>query len=186
MLTPDELEADALFPWLRGLRLKPIPPLEIPEPPRRGETEVDCDSCGQGDGGYLWTDDAWRLWPMTSFPLRGCVMLESRAHVDSFADMSPELLTDLGPVTARIERAVLSIGDVGRVHVARWGDGSGHFHLWFLPRPLGAMHLRGSGLVPWVEALDPPDASVLSEAHAVIAEAMSAADQAQVSPHKAP
>lgn len=174
MLTPDELEADALFPWLRDFRRKSIPPLVIPEPLRHGETEVDCDSCGRSDDSYLWTDGSWRLWAMTSFPLRGCVMLESRAHVDSFSDMPLELLTLLGPVTAKIERAVLSIGDVGRVHVARWGDGSGHFHLWFLPRPLGAMHMRGSGLVPWVEALDPSDSSVISQAHEAIARAMSA------------
>jgi hypothetical protein len=176
MLTPEELEADALFPWLRDLRVKPVPPSVVPEPPRHGETEADCDSCGRPDDGYLWTDDSWRLWPMTSFPLRGCVMLESRAHVDSFLDMLPEQLVRLGPVTARVERAVLSIGDVGRVHVARWGDGSAHFHLWFLPRPLGAMHMRGSGLVPWVEALDPVDDSVISVAHEAIAAAMSTLD----------
>jgi diadenosine tetraphosphate (Ap4A) HIT family hydrolase len=173
MLTPDELEADALFPWLRDLSLKPIPPLEIPEPPRHGEAGADCDSCHRDDSDYLWCDDRWRLWPMTSFPLRGCVLLESRVHVDSFVDLPAALLADLGPVTARIERAVLSIGGVGRVHVARWGDGGAHFHLWFLPRPLGAMHMRGSGLVPWVEALDPPDNAVLSAAHEAIAAAMS-------------
>jgi diadenosine tetraphosphate (Ap4A) HIT family hydrolase len=176
MLTPEELEADQLFPWLRDLSLKPVPPLAIPEPARSGETKDDCGSCRHDDDGYLWTDDSWRLWPMTSFPLRGCVMLESRVHVDSFADMSPELLAALGPVTARIERAVLSIGDVGRVHVARWGDGSAHFHLWFLPRPLGAMHMRGSGLVPWVEAQDPTPDSVISAAHQSISAAMSAGD----------
>jgi diadenosine tetraphosphate (Ap4A) HIT family hydrolase len=173
MLTPEDLEADQLFPWLRNLDLKPIPPLVIPEPARSGETEDDCASCHNDDGGYLWTDDSWRLWPMTSFPLRGCVMLESRAHVDSFADMPSALLGGLGPVVARVERAVLSIGEVGRVHIARWGDGSGHFHLWFLPRPLGAMHMRGSGLVPWVEALDPTPDALISEAHRAIADAMS-------------
>ncbi|MCW2800959.1 MAG: hypothetical protein JWQ70_2431 [Aeromicrobium sp.] len=173
MLTPEELEADALFPWLRDLSLKPVPPLEIPEPQRSGESEADCSSCDKADDAYIWTNDAWRLWPMTGFPLRGCVMLESRVHGDSFVDLPPPLLADLGPTIARVERAVLSIGEVGRVHVARWGDGGGHFHLWFLPRPLGAMHMRGSGLVPWVEALDPPDNAVLSAAHEAIAAAMS-------------
>jgi diadenosine tetraphosphate (Ap4A) HIT family hydrolase len=172
MLTPEELEADPLFPWLRDLQLKPVPPNASSEPARSGESEADCTECKKADADFLWSDESWRLWPMTGFPLRGCVMLESRAHSDSFSDLSPDLLASLGPTIARVEAAVLSIGDVGRVHVARWGDGSGHFHLWFLPRPLGALHMRGSGLIPWIEALEPPADSVLADAHAAIAAAM--------------
>jgi hypothetical protein len=33
------------------------------------------------------------------------------------------------------------------------GDGSEHFHLWFLARPLGMMQLRGPMLAVWDELL---------------------------------
>jgi hypothetical protein len=35
----------------------------------------------------------------------------------------------------RIERAIRSLGDIGRVHVCRWGDGGEHLHWWFMARP---------------------------------------------------
>ena len=60
---------------------------------------------------------------------------------------------ELGPLTARIERAILSLGGIARVHVLRYGDGGEHFHLWFLPRPLGALQLRGSMLPVWMDVM---------------------------------
>ena len=71
---------------------------------------------------------------MLPTPVPGVVLLNTRVHHDSFADMTPDLLGELGPMIARMERAVEWIGDVGRVHLNRWGDGGGHFHLWFIPR----------------------------------------------------
>jgi len=37
-----------------------------------------------------------------------------------------------------------SIGDIGRVHVCRWGDGSEHLHWWFMARPARIPQLIGS------------------------------------------
>ena len=48
-----------------------------------------------------------------------------------------EVATTFAGVCGRVERAVLALGDVGRVHLYRWGDGGAHFHVWFVPRPLG-------------------------------------------------
>jgi hypothetical protein len=42
------------------------------------------------------------------------VLLEPRAHH--------------GPMLGRVERAVLCIGDVGRVHICRYGEGASHMH----------------------------------------------------------
>jgi len=44
-------------------------------------------------------------------------------------------------------------GDVGRVHVYRWGDGGGHFHVWFMPRPLGMLEASGAMLPLWEDVL---------------------------------
>ena len=75
--------------------------------------------------------------------LPGAVWLASRVHVDSFADLPDELQADFGRVAARVERAILSLGDIARVHLYRWGDGGAHFHVWFLPRPLGMLEASG-------------------------------------------
>jgi hypothetical protein len=173
MLTPDELEADARFPWTRDLRPKRLGPPTLPEPERAGTSASDCPICARQDDDYLWTDDRWRLLAFTGIPLRGCVILESRRHADSFVDLSADEAASLGPTLARIERAVLSIGDTGRVHVARWGEGIAHFHAWLMPRPLGLMELRGPALMAWMDALPPLDDLVVDSAHATIAEAMS-------------
>jgi diadenosine tetraphosphate (Ap4A) HIT family hydrolase len=169
-----EVFDESIFPFTTDLTVKPLDPRVIPEPPRVGEGGVDCPSCTQPDTKYIWVDDDWRLRPFTPTPLRGLVLLETRAHVDSFADMPSPLLGDLGPLVARIERAILGIGDVGRVHVDRIGDGGAHFHLWFLPRPLGALQLRGSPLTLWLDVLpelpgDVVDAALDSIATALVA-----------------
>ena len=53
----------------------------------------------------------------------------------------------------RVARAIGSLEDVGRVHVNRWGDGSEHFHVWFLARPKGMWQLRGALLAAWDDLL---------------------------------
>jgi hypothetical protein len=59
----------------------------------------------------------------------------------------------------RVSRAISALPDVGRVHVNRWGDGSEHFHIWFLARPLGMWQMRGAMLAVWDDLLPrvPPD-----------------------------
>lgn len=79
--------------------------------------------------------------------------MASRVHVDSFSDLPEELASDFGRVVARVERAILSLGDVGRVHLYRWGDGGSHFHVWLLPRPLGMIEASGMMLPLWEDML---------------------------------
>jgi diadenosine tetraphosphate (Ap4A) HIT family hydrolase len=172
MPTPDELEADPRFPWTRGLVPKALGPSQIPEPARAGAEAADCPLCSRPDDAYLWTDQHWRLLPFDGIPLRGCVILEGRRHVDSFVDLSTDEAASVGPVLAKVERAVLSIGEVGRVHVSRWGEGIAHFHVWVMPRPLGVFELRGPSLMPWMDALPPLDPAVAAEAHEAIAAGM--------------
>src|SRR5829696_1867084 len=57
------------------------------------------------------------------------------------------------PVGGRVERAILALGDVGRVHLYRWGDGGAHFHVWFMPRPLGMLEASGMMLPLWEDVL---------------------------------
>jgi len=73
-------------------------------------------------------------------------------------DLPGELQSELGPLLVRIERAVASVPDVGRVHVCRWGDGGAHFHVWFIARPSRLPQLKGSFVAIWDDVLPPtPD-----------------------------
>jgi diadenosine tetraphosphate (Ap4A) HIT family hydrolase len=174
MTTPDPRVVEVLehdwFPFATDLTVKPLDPPVVPEPPRVGEGGVDCPACAAPDDDYIWTDDNWRVRAYLPTPIRGLVLLETRAHHDSVSDLPDQLLVDFGATVARVERAVLGIGDVGRVHINRWGDGGEHFHLWFMPRPLGALQMRGSPFPVWLDVLpELPDDVVDAALDAIVA-----------------
>jgi diadenosine tetraphosphate (Ap4A) HIT family hydrolase len=149
---PAELLDDPWFPFTGHVRVKALLAPSIPEPARHDLPE-SCSQCERADDTVGWTDAHWRLTAYRPTELPGTVLLQTREHYDSYADLPDDLLRELGPLTARIERAVLSLGGIARVHVARWGDGGAHFHQWFLPRPLGALQLRGSMLPMWLDLM---------------------------------
>jgi diadenosine tetraphosphate (Ap4A) HIT family hydrolase len=148
--------------------------LVIPEPPRRGEPGGEpCFPCSAGsDANLIWSDDHWTLHNPGQTGLPGSVWLASRQHFDSFADMPAEVGTTFAAVCGRVERAVLASGDVGRVHLYRWGDGGAHFHVWFVPRPLGRIDLGGHLLMTWEDTQPPASAEQIAEAGRRIAAAM--------------
>lgn len=145
---------------------------QIPEPPRRGEPGgPPCGICTGRATAAVWSDENWTLHPPVQGSLPGAVWLASRVHVDSFSDLPEELAADFGRVAARVERAILSLGDVARVHLYRWGDGGAHFHVWFLPRPLGMLEASGMALPVWEDVLP----NVTDEELAAAAERVAAA-----------
>jgi diadenosine tetraphosphate (Ap4A) HIT family hydrolase len=141
----------------------------IPEPPRRGEPGGEpCGICTGESTAPVWSDDTWTLHPPVGGSLPGTVWLASRVHVDSFKDLPPDAAADFGRVAARVERAILSLGDVGRVHLYRYGDGGAHFHVWFLPRPLGMIEAKGAMLPIWEDVLpNVPDEELAAAARRV-------------------
>jgi diadenosine tetraphosphate (Ap4A) HIT family hydrolase len=139
------------------------------EQPRTGE-DGDCGACVPREA--IWQNDRWRLRSKEDTSIPGTVVLETRDHLDSFVDLTPSHLVDLGPLVAAVERSLLNLGDISRVHVSRWGDGTAHFHLYFYPRPRGRLQLRGTFLAIWELLLPPADDSVMREAELVIAAGM--------------
>ncbi len=116
----------------------------------------------------VWSDEHWTLHPPVSCSLPGTVWLASRTHVDSFIDLDPASRASFGPLVARVERSVLSLGDVGRVHLYRWGDTGAHFHVWFMPRPLGMVEAYGAMLPLWEDVLpNVPDVDARAAAEKV-------------------
>lgn len=137
-----------------------------PEPPRLGE-EGGCPACADDPAlGRItvWAGDRWRLHALRDFPLAGTCLLEPRRHADGLVDLDERELAELGPLSARISRALYARGDVGRVLVTIFGDGLAHLHVWHIPRPLGALDLRGSALFGKLDDLPRPSAEEVTAA----------------------
>jgi hypothetical protein len=149
------VEEWSTWPFAGGASPRPLLPPVDAEPARRGAGGVDCRSCAEGVDGALWFDDDWVVRAThepTGLPFVG--FLETRRHVD-FADLDDALARALGPMLLRVQRAVFEIGDVGNVHVCRWGDGSEHFHVWFMARPARIPQLAGSFAAIWDDVVPP-------------------------------
>jgi hypothetical protein len=130
------------------------PPVDA-EAPRHGAGGVACRRCERGVEGSLWHDDNWVVDSLdrpTGLPC--VVLLHPRQHVD-FLDLPDHLARELGPLLIRVQRAVFAIGDIGNVHVCRWGDGSEHLHVWFMARPARIPQLIGSFAAIWDDMLPP-------------------------------
>ncbi|MGN6299720.1 MAG: hypothetical protein ACTHN8_01340 [Angustibacter sp.] len=157
------------IPWAEPLTRVELGPRVVPEPPRRGEAGgAPCGVCDGHSTPAVWHDEHFTMHPPVGGSLPGTVWVASVEHVDSFSDLSPAAAAAFGPMAARVERAVLSRGDVGRVHLYRWGDGGSHFHVWFLPRPLGMMEATGPMLPLWEDVLpNVPDDELLEAAREV-------------------
>ncbi|MGC4110382.1 MAG: hypothetical protein QM747_08170 [Nocardioides sp.] len=162
------------LPYAEPLTVLAPAELVVPEPPRRGEPGGEpCFPCQATSGeGVLWSDEHWTLHDPGRTSLPGSVWLASREHFDSFADMPADVAATFAGVCGRIENAVLSLGDVGRVHLYRWGDGGAHFHVWFVPRPLGRLDMSGHQLMAWEDTMPPASADHIAEVGRRIAAAM--------------
>jgi diadenosine tetraphosphate (Ap4A) HIT family hydrolase len=143
------------FPFDGEMKPRALRPPVEQEAPRQGEGGVDCRRCQAPDDDYIWTSERWRLLPLGPTGLPVILMLEPREHFAEPGDLPDELAAELGVLQARIERAIRSIGDIGRVHVGRWGDGGEHLHWWFIARPTRLPQLIGSFVEIWDEILPP-------------------------------
>jgi diadenosine tetraphosphate (Ap4A) HIT family hydrolase len=149
------------FPFDGEMRPRQLQAPAEREVARHGEGGVDCDRCAAADSDYLWANENWRLWAFekpSGLPL--VVILESREHYSEPGDLPDELAADLGLMMAKIERGIRELGNIGRVHVCRWGDGGEHFHVWFMARPARFPQLIGSFAAVWDEILPPTQEDV--------------------------
>ncbi len=160
------------FPFEGDLRTRPLLPPVAAERPRLGEDGTGCWRCDRDDSDALWSDERWLVTPMekpSGLPV--IVILQPRAHHD-LGDLPPHLAAELGPLLVRVERAVASVGDIGRVHVCRWGDGSAHLHVWFMGRPARLPQTVGSFAAIWDDILPPTPEAVWRENLAAVAAAL--------------
>jgi hypothetical protein len=166
-----------------AVTLTPLEPMLVPEEPRAGELDrSECGHCKPSEH-TIWADDLWHV--NAGFAPMGIPYVGGIApHVHCTLDTAPlDVLTSLGVLLQRINLAVKQIPGVARVHFARWGDGSEHFHMWALARPAGMMQGRGPMLAFWDDVLPamPPD---LAQEHLrIVAESLASGGGATF-PHR--
>jgi diadenosine tetraphosphate (Ap4A) HIT family hydrolase len=165
-----------IFPYEGDLQIKVLEQPVLPEPPRNGEDGPEaCFACKRGadDPNVIWSDEHWVVRKLDEpEALPAMVMLVPRAHYD-LVDLPAERLAEMGAMIQRVERAILSLGGIARVHVNRWGDGGAHLHWWFIARPEGMMQMRGTCLPLWGDVLPKQSAEAWDETNRRIAEALS-------------
>jgi diadenosine tetraphosphate (Ap4A) HIT family hydrolase len=150
-----------------GLRVSPLRPPVLPEPPRHGEDPADCRSCLRRDEG-IWLDERWRLTQVQGVGVPLALMLHPRDHHD-LADLPDDLAAELGVLSTHVARHVEALAHISRCHVYRIGDGGAHLHVWFFARPEGQAQLFGSWLVVWDDLLpEYPSAEAQADAAAVV------------------
>lgn len=155
-----------------GLRVSPLRPPVLPEPPRHGEDPADCASCRARDEG-IWLDDHWRLTRIEKVGVPLVLMLHPRDHHD-LADLPDALSAELGVLTAHIARHIQALPHISRSHVYRIGDGGAHLHVWFFARPEGQSQLYGSWLVVWDDLLPEYPEEIAAADAVTVAEALAA------------
>lgn len=153
-----------------GLRVSPLRPPVLPEPPRHGEDPSDCDTCRNRDNG-IWFDDHWRLDRIKHVGVPLVLMLFPREHHD-MADLPDELASELGLLTTRIVRHIQALEHISRAHVYRIGDGGAHVHIWFFARPAGQAQLFGSWMPVWDDLLPEYPADVADADAEIVAKAL--------------
>jgi hypothetical protein len=153
-----------------GLRVTPLRPPVLPEPPRHGEDPAECKACHRRDEG-IWFNNRWRLTRVTGVGVPLALMLHPIEHHD-LADLPDELAAELGVLTAHLARHVQALPHISRAHVYRIGDGGAHLHVWFFARPEGQTQLYGSWMVIWDDLLPEYPADAAEADAAIVADAL--------------
>lgn len=169
------------FPYeIDTLRLKPLQPLLAAEPDRGGEDPAQCrcatepaQPADRTEPPALWSNERWVLRALPSgLPIMA--ILQPRAHHD-LTDLPDALAQELGRLLVAVGAAVEALPSVGRVHVAKYGDGGAHLHIFFLGRPARAGQFRGSPLLDWEENLPRVPAQVAADNARFVADRLVAA-----------
>ena len=168
-VSAEPLLGGPFFPFEGDVQVVPLAEPVVPEPPRNGEPGGgECFRCANPDSHVIWRDEHWDV--RTGFEPIGLPMmagLAPRGHM-TLHTLTPEVLATMGEVVQRLAMAIGRVPGVARVHFSRWGDGSEHFHMWFLARPLGMMQLRGAMIAAWNDLLPPiPDEEFAANMHIV-------------------
>lgn len=113
----------------------------------------DCVICrgrdGDGELGRVqaWEDDLWRLTVSLEAPVVGFSYLEPKRHIPHVTDLDGDEATTLGPVLARITRALVEETGAELVYVNVFGERVPHLHVNLAPHRAGDPLTGGAGMV---------------------------------------
>jgi hypothetical protein len=155
----EEMSGWDIYPFeIDSLRMKPLQPLAEAEPARGGEDPAECWCARPPDPAreeaQVWGNERWQLHLDQGMKLPIGLNLGPRAHCD-LSTVPDDLTAEMGRLIVEVSAAVEALPSVGRVQLARYGDGGAHLHLFFLARPARMLQLRGSPLLDWEENLPP-------------------------------
>ncbi|MGW5239423.1 hypothetical protein ACWEOW_10870 [Monashia sp. NPDC004114] len=169
----EEMPGWDIYPYETDtLRLKPLQPLADEEPARRGESAADCwcaSGFGDDDGTTVWTNPRWRLGLSRETGLPLMLVLSPLEHHD-LPSLPLDLAAEMGQLIVAVSDAAEHVPSVGRVQLAKYGDGGAHLHLLFLGRPARIPQFRGSPLIDWEENLPRVPLEVLQANARAVAE----------------
>ncbi len=153
----EEMPGWDIYPFeIDSLRLKPLQPLADEEPARVGENPAGCSCARPPDPALaerlVWSNERWQLHLDTSMKLPIGVNLGPREHCD-LPTVPDHLAGEMGLLIVAVSAALESLPSVGRVQLAKYGDGGAHLHLFLFGRPARMLQLRGSPLLDWEENL---------------------------------
>lgn len=163
-----DLESWDTFPFQGNLTPRPLQRPMDDEFIRDGAGGQGCATCESADDA-IWANERWRVTTLSEpSGLPAILFLQPVEHVAEQSDLSDEMAAEFGVLSARIERAILAIGDIGRVHICKWGEGAEHLHWWFLARPARMYQLMSSFAEMWDEVLPPTPQNIWDANLAII------------------
>lgn len=158
----EEMPGWDIYPYeIDSLRLKPLQPLADAEPERGGEDPATCYCAREPDSAtdedLVWSNERRQLHLDTGMKLPIGLNLGPREHCD-LPTVPAHLASEMGTLIVAVSAAVEALPSVGRVQLAKYGDGGAHLHLFIFGRPgrpARMLQLRGSPLLDWEEKLPP-------------------------------
>jgi hypothetical protein len=151
----EEMPGWDIYPYeIDSLRLKPLQPLADAEPDRAGEDPANCSCTRPADpvreAELAWSNERWQLGLDSELKLPVSLVLRPREHCD-LPTVPDHLAGEMGRLIVEISAGIEALPSVGRVQLAKYGDGGAHLHLFFFGRPARALQFRGSPLLDWAE-----------------------------------
>ncbi|MFZ1024229.1 MAG: hypothetical protein WAN87_08845 [Thermoplasmata archaeon] len=117
------------------------------------ETPAGCRLCRGPEGDkeldrvQVWEDRLWRLTTSRGGEIAGFSYLEPKRHVPHITDLAGEEAATLGPVLAKVTRALKEATESQLVYIYVFGGGIPHLHLHLGPHhdgdALNPMMIRG-------------------------------------------
>jgi diadenosine tetraphosphate (Ap4A) HIT family hydrolase len=160
-----------IFPWevVDGAIAPKVIPPPSEEPTRFGEDPTKpCAECDIAPDRIVWEDEFWVLThPGAPSGLPITLMLQPREHEDAGV-LDDERASELGRIINRLVRIIENLPNIGRVHVARFGDGGAHLHVRFFARTKGLLPVLGSPAAEWDDIIPPgPDDVWRADLHTI-------------------